>query len=47
MLTQIYNKQYRRVVEVQGNKNPFQEEQGLTARAFCDLSAYYPCSHFQ
>ncbi|CAL6056145.1 Extracellular_nuclease [Hexamita inflata] len=45
--TDLQQAQYLRVVEVQGNKNPFQEEQGLTARAFCDLSVYYPCSHFQ
>ncbi|CAL6082407.1 Extracellular_nuclease [Hexamita inflata] len=39
--------QYLRVVEVQGNKNPFQEERGLVARAYCDMSTKYPCSRYQ
>ncbi|CAL6060519.1 Extracellular_nuclease [Hexamita inflata] len=39
--------QYLRAVEVQGNRNPFQEERGLVARAYCDMSKKFPCSQFQ
>ncbi|CAL6088077.1 Extracellular_nuclease [Hexamita inflata] len=39
--------QYLRAVEVQGNRNPFQEEIGLSARAYCDMSVKFPCSKYQ
>ena len=45
--TQTQMEQYQRSVEVQGNKNPFQEEIGLVARAYCDKSKNYPCSNYQ
>lgn len=31
--------QYRRAVEVQGNENPYYEEEGLVRRAYCDLTS--------
>ncbi|CAL6035400.1 Extracellular_nuclease [Hexamita inflata] len=43
----LQHAQYLRAVEVQGNKNPFQEERGLVARAYCDMSKNYPCSKYQ
>ncbi|CAL6107518.1 Extracellular_nuclease [Hexamita inflata] len=45
--SQLQMEQYQRAVEVQGNKNPFQEEKGLVARAYCDMSKNYPCSKYQ
>ncbi|CAL6023511.1 Extracellular_nuclease [Hexamita inflata] len=45
--SEIQHAQYLRVVEVQGNRNPFQEERGLVARAYCDMSTKYPCSKYQ
>ncbi|CAL5989669.1 Extracellular_nuclease [Hexamita inflata] len=45
--TDVQHAQYLRAVEVQGNKNPFQEEIGLSARAYCDMSKNYPCSKYQ
>ncbi|CAL6054306.1 Extracellular_nuclease [Hexamita inflata] len=45
--TETQHAQYLRAVEVQGNKNPFQEERGLVARAYCDMSKSYPCSKYQ
>ncbi|CAL6023343.1 Extracellular_nuclease [Hexamita inflata] len=45
--SELQHAQYLRAVEVQGNKNPFQEERGLVARAYCDMSKNYPCSKYQ
>ncbi|CAL6018973.1 Extracellular_nuclease [Hexamita inflata] len=45
--TELQRQQYLRVVEKQGNINPFYEEVGLVARAYCDLSTKYPCSLYQ
>ncbi|CAL6035340.1 Extracellular_nuclease [Hexamita inflata] len=45
--TDLQYAQYLRVVEIQGNRNPFQEERGLVARAYCDLSKKYPCSNYK
>ncbi|CAL6077081.1 Extracellular_nuclease [Hexamita inflata] len=45
--SQLQMEQYHRSVEVQGNKNPFQEEKGLVARAYCDMSKNYPCSQYK
>ncbi|CAL6041586.1 Extracellular_nuclease [Hexamita inflata] len=45
--TELQQQQYNRAVEIQGNKNPFQEERGLVARAYCDFSKKYPCSRYQ
>ncbi|CAL5997481.1 Endonuclease_I [Hexamita inflata] len=42
-----HSQQYKRVVEEQGNVNPFYEEVGLVARAYCDMSTKYPCSIYE
>ncbi|CAL6030009.1 Extracellular_nuclease [Hexamita inflata] len=45
--TDLQLEQYKRVVEEQGNVNPFYEEVGLVARAYCDMSTKYPCSIYE
>ncbi|CAL6067522.1 Extracellular_nuclease [Hexamita inflata] len=45
--TDLQLEQYKRVVEKQGNVNPFYEEVGLVARAYCDMSTKYPCSLYE
>ncbi|CAL6067530.1 Endonuclease_I [Hexamita inflata] len=44
--TDLQMEYYEKVVEIQRNINPFQEETGLVARAYCDMSTKYPCSKF-
>ncbi|CAL6054174.1 Extracellular_nuclease [Hexamita inflata] len=39
--------QYLRAVQVQKNRNPYYEEKGLVARAYCDISTKFPCSQYQ
>ncbi|CAL6047587.1 Extracellular_nuclease [Hexamita inflata] len=45
--TELQIAQYKRAVEKQGNINPFYEEVGLVARAYCDMSKKYPCSIYE
>ncbi|CAL5997489.1 Extracellular_nuclease [Hexamita inflata] len=45
--TELQIQQYKRAVEKQGNVNPFYEEVGLVARAYCDMSTKYPCSLYE
>ncbi|CAL5997455.1 Extracellular_nuclease [Hexamita inflata] len=45
--TELQMTQYRKVVQKQGNINPFYEEMGLVARAYCDMSTKYPCSIYE
>ena len=44
--SELQNQQYLRAVEVQGNKNPYQEERHLVARAYCDQSSKYNCADY-
>jgi endonuclease I len=45
--TELQIQQYQKVVEVQGNINPFYEELHLVARAYCDMATKYDCKDFQ